>query len=471
MIVSTNPSSLAIHRFYQQTEKNIQHSLEKIASGKRINQASDDAAGLSISTRMTSQIRGSEKSIQNINDGISMLQTADGALSSIIDRVQRIRELALQAHNGTLNVADKISIQKEINQLTQSIDQTASSTTFNGISLLHSSHQFVFKNNYVTLPNESLNLSDSGTIEATFTSFGSTGSPQLIVDRYLSSVPSGYGYGLFIGAANKLNIRYGDTWINDLGPVLTDGKEHHAIFTKEENQPLTVYLDGKKIYQETIPLSTIPSQDTNTYIGARGSSNMYYFNGIIKDVRIYNSALSQTEALQNFKGDVTKSNLLGEWKLSEGSGKNVFDSSGNGNTGKIQGNENWQSLDQELSIHTGNSAEDTVKLTLPNGTTSFLGLNNLSVDQEDNLERIDSALEILLQQRSQLGTQQNMLNTRKEQITSFQQNMTISRSRVDDADIASELSALTKNKIISNMSLSLLAQSNSMPESFLQLLQ
>lgn len=470
MIVSTNPSSLAIHRFYQQAEKNIQHSLEKIASGKRINQASDDAAGLSISTRMTSQIRGSEKSIQNINDGISMLQTADGALSSIIDRVQRIRELTLQAKNGTLQADDKTSIQKEINQLTDSIDQTASSTTFNGISLLHSTYQFNFKNNYITLPNESLNLSNSGTIEATFTSFGSTGSPQLILDRYESSVPSGYGYGLFIGPSNKLSVRYGDRWIDNIGPVLTNGKEHHVLVSKEENNPLIVYLDGTKVYEESTVLATTPSQDINTYIGARGSSNMYYFNGVIKDVRIYNSALSQTEALQNFKGDVTKSHLLGEWKISEGSGKNVFDSSGNGNTGKIQGSENWQSLDQKLFIHTGNSAEDTVKLILPNGTTSFLGLNNLTVDQEDNLERIDSALEILLQQRSQLGTQQNMLNTRKEEITSFQQNMTISRSRINDADIASELSTLTKNKIISNMSLTLLAQSNSLPESFLQLL-
>lgn len=122
-----------------QSTSGIQQSSERIGSGRRINGAADDAAGLVLSNRLTSQINGFSQSVRNGNDGISLLQTADGALTSINDSLQQIRELALQAGNGTLNDSDRQAINAEAQQLREEISRTVESTQFNGQSLLNRS--------------------------------------------------------------------------------------------------------------------------------------------------------------------------------------------------------------------------------------------------------------------------------------------------------------------------------------------
>jgi flagellin len=134
--VNTNVQSIFAQRALGGNTFDLQKSIEKLSTGYRINRASDDAAGLSISEKLTSQIRGLEKAEQNIGDGISMVQTAEGALSIVQDNLQRIRELAVQAANGTNSQNELNAIQREVNARIQTIDDVAGESEFNGINLL-----------------------------------------------------------------------------------------------------------------------------------------------------------------------------------------------------------------------------------------------------------------------------------------------------------------------------------------------
>jgi len=136
--VNTNVQSLNAQRLLTQNTMGLNKSLEQLASGFRINKSSDDAAGLQISEVLRSQIRGSEKANDNVQDGINVLNTADGSLSTITDNLQRMRELAVQGANDTLGVDQRSAINKELLQLTNDIDRIAKSTEFNGKKLFSS---------------------------------------------------------------------------------------------------------------------------------------------------------------------------------------------------------------------------------------------------------------------------------------------------------------------------------------------
>jgi len=135
--VNTNVQSLFAQRALSKNTLNLQKSVEKLSTGSKINKAADDAAGLGISEKLTAQIRGLEKAQQNVGDGISMVQTAEGSLSIVHDNLQRIRELMVQAKNDTNNDDERLSIQAEIDKRVTTIDDVAKSTKFNGTALLN----------------------------------------------------------------------------------------------------------------------------------------------------------------------------------------------------------------------------------------------------------------------------------------------------------------------------------------------
>ncbi len=136
--INTNVQSLNAQRLLGKNTTNLGKSLEKLSSGFRINKSSDDAAGLQISETLRSQIRGSQKANDNVQDGINVLNTADGSLSTITDNLQRMRELAVQGANDTLGVDQRSAINKELLQLTDDIDRIAKGTEFNGKKLFSS---------------------------------------------------------------------------------------------------------------------------------------------------------------------------------------------------------------------------------------------------------------------------------------------------------------------------------------------
>ena len=136
MFINTNVSSQVTQSYLNKANNQLGKVMEQLSSGKRINSAADDAAGLSIATRMSSQISGMDVAKRNANDGISMLQTAEGALGSVSNILQRMRELAVQANNGTYSATDKDALQAEFSQLNDEISTIAKNTSFNGNTLI-----------------------------------------------------------------------------------------------------------------------------------------------------------------------------------------------------------------------------------------------------------------------------------------------------------------------------------------------
>ena len=135
-IINTNISSLTAQRNSNRTQNDLSTAIARLSSGLRINSAKDDAAGLSISERMTAQIRGLNQAARNANDGISLAQVAEGALGSVTSNLQRMRELAVQSANSTNSASDRAALQQEVAQLTTEIDRVATQTQFNGLNLL-----------------------------------------------------------------------------------------------------------------------------------------------------------------------------------------------------------------------------------------------------------------------------------------------------------------------------------------------
>ena len=140
-VINTNVSAIGAQNSLRTSGLNQTSAMERLSSGIRINSAKDDAAGLAISTRMTANIRGLSAAIRNANDGISLTQTAEGALSSISDNLQRIRELAVQSANSSNNATDRAALNAEATQLVSEIDRVAGNASFNGIKLLDGSYQ------------------------------------------------------------------------------------------------------------------------------------------------------------------------------------------------------------------------------------------------------------------------------------------------------------------------------------------
>jgi flagellin len=135
-VINTNVSAIRAGNSSRMANASLAQAMERLSTGKRINAAKDDAAGLSVATRMTSEIRGLNAASRNASDGISLVQTAEGGMSQITSMLQRMKELSVQANNGTLGDADKDNLQAEFAELITQIDEVASRTTFNGVSLL-----------------------------------------------------------------------------------------------------------------------------------------------------------------------------------------------------------------------------------------------------------------------------------------------------------------------------------------------
>jgi flagellin len=187
--IQNNVEALGAHRSLTQTSEKIAKSMERLSSGYRINRAADDAAGLAISERMRSQINGLSQANRNIQDGVSLVQTAEGNLDEVHSMLQRVRELAVQYKNGTLSTSDQAAIQTEVDQLASEIERIGTSAKFNGITLLATSGTVTFQvgvNDGETITVSTISL---GSTLGSFTSLGNSTAISAI-DAAISSISS-----------------------------------------------------------------------------------------------------------------------------------------------------------------------------------------------------------------------------------------------------------------------------------------
>ena len=177
-VINTNIAASITANSMKSNARVMETAMERLSTGKRINSASDDAAGLAIETRMTSQIRGLQQAARSSNDGIAMLQTADGALAEIGEMFQRMREISVQSGSGTLTTADKSNLNQEFMALAQEIDRTATDTTFNNTAILSSATAYKIQvgadeTDVITFTTKDMQLNATATYNATVSSINS----------------------------------------------------------------------------------------------------------------------------------------------------------------------------------------------------------------------------------------------------------------------------------------------------------
>ncbi len=506
MKLTFNVSAVIANNQLKGTENRLAKSTEKLSSGYKINRASDDPSGLAISQKLRQQIRGLDNASQNSLDGISVLQTAEGALAEINTILQRMRELTIQAQNGTYTEEDKENIQSEVDELTEEIDRLAEDTQFNGQSLLNGNLAYQ----------------------------GYTDSPSVTVSSYSTSVTT-QDYKLTVTTAPEKAVVMNTTatrTVNipnpitstEAGTITINGVE---ITIEEGDTAEEVYSklrDGAKIgdvdlfsVANTIPTAlntytedTIDSAGYATTTFTNGSTSLLFVSeeyGSDTHINISsdNTALLTALGINSLatSGAITEVGVDAEVSLSTTSGftstatftadggevtvtdRNGFEMNFNVDGDTLTRMSDDSTLSATINIEAsgmgsmilqiGARENQSLGIVIADVTVDALGLDNLNMVGSEGLNRsldaIDNALSKILEVRSTVGAYSNRLESASASTDSTSLNLEEAYSRIMDTDMAEEMTNYTKENVLSQAGTSVLAQANDRPQTVLQLLQ
>jgi flagellin len=460
--INTNIASLNAQRNLTTSQASLQTSLQRLSSGLRINSAKDDAAGLAISDRMTSQINGMNQAARNANDGISLSQTAEGDLQQIGANLQRMRELTVQSANASNSSGDRASLQNEVSQLRSEIDRVASSSSFNGVKLLDGSFS-----------NQTFQVGANNTANdhITVSSIASARTSSLGSFQGISLTNQSIGTASDTAAAQTVTVGSGTTVA--LGSIANDAKALASAINSSGVNGLTATANA-----------TTVAAAAQTATAATGTITI---NGVAVSVT------STTNAGTNRTGAVSAINaqsaVTGVIATDTGSGVSLAAADGRNIT---------TSFGTVTATQFGMAAAGTTGATLnvsyqaPAGTTgdvvfggafastTTIGANGTAIGAIDvssaagaqtALTSIDSALASINSSRASLGAIQNRFTSVVSSLQTSAENLSASRSRIQDTDFASETASLTRGQILQQAGTAMLAQANSLPNGVLALLR
>lgn len=480
MIINHNIAALNTLNQLSKNTNATQKSLEKLSSGLRINSAADDAAGLAISEKMKGQIRGLDQATRNSQDGISLIQTAEGSLNETQDILQRMRELAVQSSNDTNTSDDRSKIQDEMDQLRQEVDRIAGTTEFNTKKLLNGNIAKTVTDsgtNAAAFANDGFNTTGSteagvytvtfttaaekgtlgsqtnatsngtGTIDTTTDTIGVTG--DLLVNGKTVSIAASDTLG---DVATKINNLSADTGVT--ASAFSDGTNGGVTFdTTAYGSDATVQLSGSNPLLKALSVTT----GTDTAVSDAGVDAVATLTGA--------DTYTQSSAVGNevtFSNGLTVSGIDGT--VDDGNTATV--TVGTGNT---------------LNFQIGANEDQSMNLAINNMDAKSLGINGsgttdaISVSSYDNAKQaitvIDNAISKVSSERAKLGASQNRLEHTINNLSASSQNLTAAQSRITDVDMAAEMSNFTKNNILNQAAQAMLAQANQLPQGVLQLLR
>ncbi len=412
-VINTNVSSLTAQRNLNTTGSALQTSLQRLSSGLRINSAKDDAAGLAISDRMTSQIRGFNQAARNANDGISFSQTAEGALSTVTNNMQRIRELAVQSANSTNNADDRASLDKEVQNLLQEIGRIANQTEFNNSAIL------------------------DGTLKTMFFQIGANQGQTIAVES-ADARPTQLGTSQAVGGdPTGLTQEQIKAFAEGGGVNFVDNIEITVTGNAPADVSIPVDLENKDI---------------------RSLDDM---------VREINAAIN-AEALDN--ATVQEANLKASLRvLDDGSSTIVIN--GAFNTAASDPAPVFTVTGGQIGL-----APPVVEMfTNPAGLTEQVNLTELNITTRENAYKtigaIDGALDQIRGFRAEFGAAQSRFEANISNLQVSAENVSAARSRIQDTDFAAETAELTRVQILQQSGTSVLAQANAAPQNVLSLLQ
>ncbi|PIE58427.1 MAG: flagellin [Desulfobulbus propionicus] len=493
LTINTNVASLNAQRNLSNSQLDLATSMERLSSGLRINSAKDDAAGLAISDRMTAQIRGLNQAARNANDGISLAQTAEGAMQESTNILQRIRELSVQAANATNSAADRAALQAEVNQLKTELNRIAQSTTFNGLNILDGSfisQQFQVGPNanetigvsiqsmaaddlgryYVDAINTNANQGTGSTTAAAGTDPGSNS----IAGQDITITGSAGADTITIGAsATAYDIANRVTNSADKTGVTATARTVIQLSGVPNDGIITLTLgSGGNTSTINAPVTTTDLSELATVINDQSGTT-----GVTATVNGGTLTLTQPEGRDIVIQDYTHSTSGSTMDVTGQDGVvTQLTSGGNDSTracGMVEfSSEDSYTLSSSVAPTAGsilNIAANTTEISNFEEVTSIDISSVLSAN--DALKIVDAALNKIDSQRADLGALQNRFESTISNLMNVSENLSAARSRIRDADIAQETSEMTKNNILQQAGVSILTQANQTPQLALQLLQ
>jgi flagellin len=491
LVINSNIASLATQRALTETQKDSSVSLERLSSGLRINSAKDDAAGLAIANRFTAQINGLSAAMRNANDGISMLQTAEGALSEITDNLQRMRELAVQAANGTNQDTDRDALDAELQQLVAEIERVADATQFNGNTVFDGTFTAniqVGADNATTSAFNRVTVGASSFINAQTAALGVTGTTEisetLSVARTVTGLASGdlLVNGVDVGAvANGGNGSYAANLAQAIQNADSDVVATVGVSTLSMADDLGTWSDestGDDISMTINDIDILENYDaTGTALSAAvmdaaidSKQSELAAAGITYTGSVALGTLSFTRA---DGGNIVFTNTIAGTAGTAGFANNTFAATA---TDRGYGEITLTSDFEFVLGSTGTVANaGTSAQTVTSGTTTGTALSAIDLQNEANsqtaLTSIDSALNTVNLARSNIGAEYSRLDSVSSNLASTVENYTAARSRVQDADFAVESANLARTQVLQQAGISVLAQANALPQQVLALLQ
>ena len=506
MVVQHNMQAMNANRMLNVTTSTQAKSTEKLSSGYKINRAADDAAGLTISEKMRKQIKGLDQASTNAEDGVSSVQTAEGALTEVHSMLQRMNELAVQASNGTNSESDRSAIQDEISQLTTEIDRVSETTKFNETYLLKGSDG---TKDYV------LNAHDAGlkgtlnTVgeKATFSTDFAVGDKVTIAGKeytigepdktkatdLIKNADAGKTLDVTIDGTKysideKGNVKDADG--NDLYVKTADGSaaantndkvKSSADFTTASKFKNNIPADANNEKLTTAGLkniigggSTVSDGTTTVTLmtdvkGAKNAAGNDVADGVDdKDA----SVISLDHARELIKGELEKANSIGS-----DSPVTVTDNQDGSFSWDLGSAKVANTL--SFSLHVGADADMTNKINvdIESMSSAGLGIKDLNVKDKTGMaatyaiDAIADAVAKVSSQRSALGAVQNRLEHTIANVDNVVENTTSAESRIRDTDMAEEMVNYSKNNILAQAGQSMLAQANQSNQGVLSLLQ
>ena len=486
MVVQHNMQAMNANRMLNVTTGQQAKSTEKLSSGYRINRAADDAAGLTISEKMRKQIRGLDQASTNAQDGVSSVQTAEGALTEVHSMLQRMNELAVQAANGTNAESDRQAIQDEIDQLTTEIDRVAETTKFNEIYLLKGDSEGGTKTEKLAAHDAGLagTLVDNGDT-ATFTAKALKHGEEIniagksyTVDGVTKPTTNSIAQGTQGAAGAKGTYTFAlagmQADLNGKATFTIDGKDYTIDVAKDDDADaiggkLATALNGKIDDGLGTKYAVTNNAGTLTFEAGKAGANNKAITGAYKPLE---NGTSVTDIYNKMKDELATASSIGT---------DTAATVTNNNDGTFTITKGSVSVAESLSfnLHVGADADLTNKINVNIETmnSAYLGIKNLNVTDKTGtaatyaVDAIADAVAKVSSQRSALGAVQNRLEHTIDNLDNVVENTTSAESRIRDTDMAEEMVNYSKNNILAQAGQSMLAQANQSTQGVLSLLQ
>lgn len=479
MKINNNISAVITNKQLLGTESNLSASMERLSSGLKLNHASDNPAGMAISNKMKAQIRGLDQASRNSSDGTSVIQTVDGALGEVTDMLQRMRELAVQAENGVNSQKEKEACQLEIASLRDEVDRISQTTEFNTKSLLDGSldaRVYTDKENrdYVSR----IYVSDQ-VAEGTYS---------LTVEKAATNAAFDTGVKIddLVGKNGILSINGYTVSIDDkmtkdqIYTALRDGAEIGECTISKIDEPLSFKSTAYGSHAEITLLQQSKDGDIfgagvpNT--AADPKADAVVAMGKNAEITLDTDSAFDARATVSYEGNkINITNTDGfqmSFLLEAGFEKGFTTAAGTVSAGVI----NLEVTDIGImDLQIGANEGQTMQVRIPATDVDSLYLDDIDVTTIHGatkaMDRLDDAISKISQIRSQIGAYENRLDYTVASLDETQENMTAALSRIEDVDMAEEMTEYTKYNVLQQAGTSVLAQANELPTQALQLLQ